>query len=45
MQKWLRLMTTGMEESKEWKNDIEDEIMENNEDEKKRKRKILDHKL
>ena len=31
MQNWLDIMTTRMEEAKEWINDIEDKIMENNE--------------
>lgn len=37
-------MTTRMEEAEEQISDIEDEIMENNEAEEKRERKILDHK-
>ena len=36
-------MTTRMEEGEEWINDTEERIMKNNEAEKKRERKILDH--
>ena len=43
MQSWLVAMTMRMEESKKWISDEEDTIMENNEAEKKRERKILDH--
>ena len=37
------VMTTEMEEAKEQISDIKDKIMENNEAEKKRERKILGH--
>jgi len=37
-------MTTWMEGEEEWISDIEDRIVENNEAEQKRERKILDHK-
>ena len=43
MQNQLDVMTTRMEESEGWISDIQDEIMENNEAEKKREIKILDH--
>ena len=36
-------MTKGMDEAEEQISDIEDKIMENNEAEKKREGKILDH--
>ena len=37
-------MNTRMEDAEEWISDIEDKIIENNKAEKKRERKILDHK-
>ena len=37
-------MNTGMEVAEEKISDIEDKIMENNEAERKRERKVLDHK-
>ena len=43
MWNWLVVMSTRMEEAEEWISDIEDKIMENNEAEKKKERKILDH--
>lgn len=35
---------TRMDEAEEWISDIEDKIMKNNEAEKKRERKVVDHK-
>ena len=37
-------MTMKMDKGEEWISDIEDKIMKNNETEKKRERKVLDHK-
>lgn len=44
MQNQLDVITTRMEEAEEWIPDLEDKIMENNEPEKKRGRKVFDHK-
>ena len=44
MQNWLDVVTTRMDKMEEWIHDIEDKIMENNEADTKRKKKILDHK-
>ena len=43
IQNQLHVMTTRIEEAEEWISDIEDRIMENNEAEQKRGRKICPH--
>ena len=40
----MDIMTMRMDKAEEQLSDVEDSIMENNEAEKKRKRKVLDHK-
>lgn len=40
---WLHIKTTRTEESEEWIRDIEDRITENNEDEWKRERRMMNH--
>ena len=43
LQNCVEVMTTMMKEEQEWISDIEDIVMENNETEKKKERKIVDH--
>ena len=44
MQNVLDLITMRMQEAREGTGDAKDKIMQNNETEKKRERKLLDHK-
>ena len=44
LQNWLDVIRVRVEEVEDQTDDIEDEIMENNEAEKKKDRKVLDHK-
>ena len=44
MQSQVEAIKTRMDKAEEWISDIEDKIMEKNDAEKKRKKKLLDHK-
>ena len=44
LQNWLDVIRVRVEEVEDQTDDIEDEIMENNEAEKKKDGKVLDHK-
>ena len=44
MQNWLDTVTMSTKEAEKKVGDIEDKIMENNKAEKKRGRKLLDHR-